>query len=313
MSPAPDDADDLPVEVVDFLTSLRVERGRSPNTLRAYANDLRTYVGWLDERGQTVAGANPDDLTAYIGHLAAGERAPSSVKRMMVAVRGLHRFLAEEDPSIADPAAEVELPRTPRGLPKALTEAEVGALLDSVPGQDAIARRDRAILEVLYGTGMRVGELAGLSLGDLDLDAGLVRVFGKGAKERIVPLGRHAIVALVAWLAPEGRGELEPDRWASRGDAEAVFLNRRGGRLSRQGAWAVVRAAGERVGLAGRLTPHVLRHSCATHMLDHGADIRTVQELLGHASISTTQVYTMVSAERLRAVYRTAHPRAAAE
>ena len=155
-------------------------------------------------------------------HLAAGERAPSSVKRMMVAVRGLHRFLAEEDPSIADPAAEVELPRTPRGLPKALTEAEVGALLDSVPGQDAIARRDRAILEVLYGTGMRVGELAGLSLGDLDLDAGLVRVFGKGAKERIVPLGRHAIVALVAWLAPEGRGELEPDRWASRGDAEAV-------------------------------------------------------------------------------------------
>ena len=152
-----------------------------------------------------------------------------------------------------------------------------------------------------------------LSLGDLDLDAGLVRVFGKGAKERIVPLGRHAIVALVAWLAPEGRGELEPDRWASRGDAEAVFLNRRGGRLSRQGAWAVVRAAGERVGLAGRLTPHVLRHSCATHMLDHGADIRTVQELLGHASISTTQVYTMVSAERLRAVYRTAHPRAVAE
>ncbi|MCB0963422.1 MAG: tyrosine recombinase XerD [Acidimicrobiales bacterium] len=307
------DVDDLPVEVEDFLTALRVERGRSPNTLKAYANDLRAYVGWLDERGLTIGAVGPEDVTAYVGDLAAGERAPSTVKRMLVAVRGLHRFLAEEAPGVADPAAEVELPRAPKGLPKALSEAEVGALLDSVVGDDAVARRDRAILEVLYGTGVRVGELAGLSLADLDLDAGLVRVFGKGAKERIVPLGRHALVALVAWLGPGGRDELEPERWARRGDAEAVFLNRRGGRLSRQGAWAVVRAAGDRVGLGDRLTPHVLRHSCATHMLDHGADIRTVQELLGHASISTTQVYTMVSAERLRAVYRTAHPRAVAE
>lgn len=307
------DVDDLPVEVEDFLTALRVERGRSPNTLKAYANDLRAYVGWLDERGLTIGAAGPEDVTAYVGDLTAGERAPSTVKRMLVAVRGLHRFLAEEGVGVADPAAEVELPRAPKGLPKALSEAEVGALLDSVVGDDAVARRDRAILEVLYGTGVRVGELAGLSLADLDLDAGLVRVFGKGAKERIVPLGRHALVALVSWLGPGGRDELEPDRWARRGDAEAVFLNRRGGRLSRQGAWAVVRAAGDRVGLGERLTPHVLRHSCATHMLDHGADIRTVQELLGHASISTTQVYTMVSAERLRAVYRTAHPRAVAE
>ena len=307
------DVDDLPVEVEDFLTALRVERGRSPNTLKAYANDLRAYVGWLDERGLTIGAVGPEDVTAYVGDLAAGERAPSTVKRMLVAVRGLHRFLAEEAPGVADPAAEVELPRAPKGLPKALSEAEVGALLDSVVGDDAVARRDRAILEVLYGTGVRVGELAGLSLADLDLDAGLVRFFGKGAKERIVPLGRHALVALVAWLGPGGRDELEPERWARRGDAEAVFLNRRGGRLSRQGAWAVVRAAGDRVGLGDRLTPHVLRHSCATHMLDHGADIRTVQELLGHASISTTQVYTMVSAERLRAVYRTAHPRAVAE
>lgn len=312
MTPRPD-VEDLPVEVDDFLTSLRVERGRSPNTLAAYANDLRTYVAWLDERGQTVAGATPDDIVAYVGALAAGERAPSTVKRMLVSVRGLHRFLAEEDPGVADPTAEVEVPRTPKGLPKALSEAEVGALLDAVAGDDPVAQRDRAILEVLYGTGMRVGELAGLSLSDVDLDAGLVRVLGKGAKERIVPLGRMAIVALVAWLGPEGRDAMAPERWARRGDADAVFLHRRGGRLSRQGAWAVVRAAGDRVGLGDRLTPHVLRHSCATHMLDHGADIRTVQELLGHASISTTQVYTMVSADRLRAVYRTAHPRALAE
>ena len=165
-------------------------------------------------------------------------------------------------------------------------------------------------MEVLYGTGLRISELVGLSLTDIDLDAGLLRAFGKGAKERVVPVGRYATAALVAWLGEGGRPELEPDRWARRDDADAVFLNQRGGRLSRQGAWLAVRRAGERVGLADRLSPHVLRHSCATHMLDHGADVRTVQELLGHASISTTQVYTRVSAERLWSVYRTAHPRA---
>ncbi|HEX2577697.1 MAG TPA: tyrosine-type recombinase/integrase, partial [Aquihabitans sp.] len=186
----------------------------------------------------------------------------------------------------------------------------VERLLASVVGDEPLARRDRVILEVLYGTGLRISELVGLSLADLDLDAGLLRAFGKGAKERIVPLGSHATAALVAWLGPGGRPELEPERWARRGDAEALLLNTRGGRLSRQGAWIVVHRAGERVGLEGRLSPHVLRHSCATHMLDHGADIRTVQELLGHASISTTQVYTLVSTDRLLSVYRSAHPRA---
>jgi len=198
----------------------------------------------------------------------------------------------------------------PRGLPKALTEAEVARLLEAPQGDGPIARRDRAILEVLYGSGLRVSELVGLSLGDVDLDAGLLRAFGKGAKERIVPIGRPAIRALVAWLGEGGRPELVPTRWRRRGDAEAVFLGARGGRLTRQGAWDVLRRHGEAVGLAGRLSPHVLRHSCATHMLDRGADIRVVQELLGHASISTTQVYTLVSTERLWAVYRAAHPRA---
>jgi integrase/recombinase XerD len=211
---------------------------------------------------------------------------------------------------VADPASEVEVPRPPRGLPKALSEAEVGELLQATAPIDPLSRRDRAILELLYGTGIRIGELAASSLSDLDLDAGLLRVLGKGSKERIVPLGRFARAALLQWLGPEGRPHLEPERWARRTDADAIFLNRRGGRLSRQGAWLAVRAAGDRVGLGGRLTPHVLRHSCATHMLDHGADIRTVQELLGHASISTTQVYTMVSTERIRRVYRAAHPRA---
>jgi integrase/recombinase XerD len=303
-------ADDLPVEVEDYLTSLRVERGRAPNTLKAYAHDLRRYLAWLEERGRTIGDVREQDVSEYVATLEATGRSTATVKRTLVSVRGLHRWLAEEAEGTEDPTAEVEVPRAPRGLPKALSEEEVEALLDAVQGSDARARRDRAILEVLYGAGLRISELCGMSLSDLDLDAALLRVLGKGSKERVVPLGRHAIVALVDWLAPEGRPRLEPDRWARRSDADAVFLNQRGGRLGRQGAWLAVRSAGDLVGLGDRLTPHVLRHSCATHMLDHGADIRTVQDLLGHASISTTQVYTLVSGERLAAVYRSAHPRA---
>lgn len=305
-------ADDLPVEVEDFLLALRVERGRSPNTLRAYANDLRAYVAWLDDQGLTIGAVDEEALTRYVNALKASDRAPSTVKRALVSVRGLHGFLAEETEGVADPAADLEVPKLPKGLPKALTEAEVELLLDSITGTDALARRDRAILELLYGTGARISEVCGTSRSDLDLDAGLLRLFGKGSKERIVPLGNPAIRALVDWLGPLGRPTMEPERWRSRDDEDAVFLNQRGGRLQRQGAWLVVRKAGDAVGLGSRLTPHVLRHSCATHMLDHGADIRTVQELLGHASISTTQVYTLVSGERLQSVYRSAHPRASA-
>lgn len=301
---------DLPVEVVDLLSWLRVERGRSTNTLRAYELDLRAYVAWLDEHDLSISAVTEPDLTRYIAHLKASGRAGSSVKRAMVSVRGLHRFLATETEGVADPAADLEMPKVAKGLPKALTEDEIGRLLDAVVGNEPLHRRDRAILEVLYGTGLRISELVGLSLADVDLDAGLLRAFGKGSKERIVPLGSHAIRSLVAWLGPGGRPELEPAQWARRGDAAALLLNTRGGRLSRQGAWLVVRRAGDQVGLTGRLSPHVLRHSCATHMIDHGADIRTVQELLGHASISTTQIYTLVSSERLLSVYREAHPRA---
>ena len=304
--------EDLPVEVVDLLTWLRVERGRSANTLKAYRNDLQSYVAWLDDRGLTIGDVTEEVITDYVGKLTAEGRKAASLKRSLVSVRGLHRFLAEEEEGRPDPSSEIEMPKAPRGLPKALSEAEVGSILESVVGDDPIARRDRAMLEVLYGAGLRISELVGLSSSDVDLDAGLLRVFGKGAKERVVPLGNYAIRALVAWLGAGGRPLLEPERWARRDDNEAIFLNARGARLSRQGAWLVVRRAGERTGLADRLSPHVLRHSCATHMLDHGADIRTVQELLGHASISTTQVYTLVSGERLLSVYRSAHPRATA-
>ncbi|MGQ0433880.1 MAG: site-specific tyrosine recombinase XerD [Microthrixaceae bacterium] len=301
----------FPPEAEDLLLWLAAERGRSPNTLAAYRRDLRRYARWLHERGQALREVGETDVIAYIEVLRSQGLAPASVARALVPVRAVHRFLAAEGVVEGDPAAHVERPRVPRSLPKALSEEQVSRLLAAPVGDGAVARRDRAMLEVLYGTGLRVSELVGLSLGDIDLDASLLRAFGKGSKERIVPIGEHATRAIVAWLGEGGRSELAPPQWRRRGDAEAVFLGQRGGRLTRQGAWDVLRRHGARVGLAGWLSPHVLRHSCATHMLDHGADIRVVQELLGHASINTTQIYTLVSTERLWEVYRTAHPRAA--
>jgi integrase/recombinase XerD len=264
----------------------------------------------LDDRGRTVHDARADDVTALVGDRLAQGQAPATVQRLLVAVRSLHQFMVREGLRDDDPTVDVERPKLPRALPKALSEADVGRLLDAVVGDDTVARRDRAMLEVLYGTGARIGELVGLDLVDADLEEANLRVMGKGGKERMVPLGRMAADALGGWLAPEGRAEMTPQRWARRGDSEAVFLNQRGGRLTRQGAWGVVRRRARAVGLSEEMSPHVLRHSCATHMLDHGADVRTVQELLGHASVSTTQVYTKVSATRLRAVYDAAHPRA---
>lgn len=294
----------------EFLSWLSVERGRSANTLAAYRRDLTFYQAFLTERGVEMAKVGEEVVEDYVAYLIAVGRAPASVARALVTVRSLHRFLADEGYAPDDPASEVGLPKVPRGLPKPLTEAEVESLLASVVGDDAIARRDRALLEVLYGCGLRISELVGLSLADLDLDAGYLRVLGKGARERVVPVGRLAQEALDAWLAGGGRPTLAPERWARRGDAEAVFLNRRGGRLSRQGAWLILRRHGDRLGLGERLSPHVLRHSCATHMLERGADVRAVQELLGHVSISTTQVYTRVKTEHLWRVYEAAHPRA---
>ncbi|MDQ6614240.1 MAG: site-specific tyrosine recombinase XerD [Actinomycetota bacterium] len=300
----------LSLDGEEFLSWLAVERGRAVNTLAAYRRDLRAYEAWLRQQHLDLGDVTEADVLAYLAVLWASGRAPSSVARALVAVRSLHHFLVDEGHSGTDPTGDVGNPKVPQGLPKALTETDVVSLLGAVVGEDATARRDRAILELLYGTGMRISELVGLSLHDLALDTEVVRVLGKGSKERLVPLGRYARAALDDWLSANGRGAMSPTRWARRGDSEAVFLNARGGRLSRQGAWGIVRRHGDKVGLGDRLSPHVLRHSCATHMLDHGADIRVVQELLGHASIATTQVYTKASTERLRSAYDAAHPRA---
>ena len=300
----------LPLEAEEFLTWLAVERGRSQNTLTSYRRDLVHYCTWLAAVGSDPIGVDQDQLTRYVGERRAAGRAPASVARALAAIRMLHRFLAEERYRPDDPTADLEGVRVPAGLPKPLAEVDVVRLLEAAGAGDPIARRDRAVMELLYATGMRVSELCGLSFGDVDLTDRVARVFGKGAKERIVPFGGAAARAVEDWLGPYGRPLLEPMRWARRGDAEAMFIGKRGGRLGRQHVWAILRQYGEQVGLAGQLSPHVLRHSCATHLLDHGADLRIVQELLGHASISTTQVYTKVSQERLLQVYRQAHPRA---
>jgi integrase/recombinase XerD len=298
----------------DWLT---VERGLAANSLSAYRRDLRRYAAFLRARGvHDPANIGEDAVHAYVGHLESlvdedGRRllAPASVARGVVAVRSFHRFCAREGLVDGDPSEDVGAPRVPQGIPKALDEADVEQLLTAVTGDDPLAQRDRALLELLYGTGIRISEAVGLDLSELDLEDGMVRVVGKGNKERVVPLGREAQRSLGAYLR-DGRLALRRSRASRHRDADAVILNARGGRISRQACWQIVRRAGERVALGERLSPHVLRHSCATHMLDHGADLRVVQELLGHASISTTQVYTKVTPSRLRAVYEAAHPRA---
>ena len=300
----------LPLEVEEFLSWMATERGRSANTLSAYRRDIQGYWTWLARRGSTLQDVDRAALDAFVSERRAGGSAPSSVARQVAAIRMLHRFLTEEGLRRDDPTVDIEGVRVPAGIPHPLSEEEVATLLAAPATNEPAGLRDRALLEFLYATGARISEACGLSLGDFDHEEQLVRLFGKGSKERIVPYGRHAAAALAEWLGPSGRAHLEPKRWARRGDAEAVFLNLRGARLSRQAAWAIVKKYGDRVGLAHRLSPHVLRHSCATHLLDHGADLRIVQELLGHASISTTQLYTKVSQERLFDVYRSAHPRA---
>jgi len=293
-----------------FFTWLRVEQGRSPLTIEAYGRDLRHYEKFLSDQSCDVLDVKTEVLERYVGLLRASGRAPKSVARQFAAVRMLHRFMSDEDLRSDNPTSSLDGVKVPIGLPKALSEEQIATLLSAVNGVDSYALRDRALLEFLYATGARVSEACGLSLSDLDMDASLVRLFGKGSKERVVPFGRIAHGALTEWLGVGGRPMLVPQQWSRRDHSDAVFLGARGTRLSRQAAWGIVRKYAERAGITEHLSPHVLRHSCATHMLVHGADLRIVQELLGHASVSTTQVYTKVDNEVLWEMYRESHPRA---
>ena len=216
---------ELPLQAEEFLMWMSTERGRSRNTMLAYRRDLDGYCAWLTKAGTSLDTVAMGQLVAFVGERRAGAAAPASVARQLAAIRMLHRFLVDEGIRATDPTADLDGVRVPSGIPKPLSEAEVASLLAAVVGDDPVARRDRALLEFLYATGARIGEAVGLSLGDIDLESGLVRVFGKGSKERIVPFGRAAAAALQAWLAPEGRRLMAPERWARRGDSDAVFLN----------------------------------------------------------------------------------------
>ena len=291
-----------------YLRHVSIERGLSANTVAAYRRDLGTYLEWLASRGITEIGdVERQHVSDFLRDLATREDSPltaTSLARVLSSVRGLHRFLLEEETLEVDVARDVKPPKLPSRLPKALPIDSVTALLEATGGDDPQSLRDRALLELLYATGARVSEAVSLNVDDV-FDEDIVRLRGKGNKERIVPVGSYARAALDAYLVRARpvfsvRGVATP----------ALFLGLRGQRVSRQNAWLIIRAAAERAGLAAHVSPHTLRHSFATHLLQGGADVRVVQELLGHSSVATTQIYTLVTADTLRDMYTTAHPRA---
>ena len=295
-----------------WLTHLIVERGVSTHTESNYRRDVNRYLSWLERAGITdLAAVSALDVEAYVADLRRGvdgakPLATSSVARALVVARGLHKFGVAEGVLPRDVAAEVAPPQQGEQLPDTLSVAEVESLLDSCAGDTPVGVRDRALLELLYATGARVSEVLALNVDDaseLEHGAGVLTVTGKGNKQRLVPVGSHAQDALQAYLV-----RVRPS--FATGKSHALFLNTRGGALSRQSAWTAIKQAAERAGVHKDISPHTLRHSFATHLLEGGADVRTVQELLGHASVTTTQIYTHVTAENLREVWRQAHPRA---
>jgi integrase/recombinase XerD len=289
----------LETGIEEYLVSLRVERGLSANTIAAYTRDLGQYVAFLNDR-------EPSEslITEFISQMRHRGLADSTVGRKIASLRGLHRFLVIEGFSDIDPTALIDSPRRPDPFPKALTVDEAIALVEAPGAGDAAARRDTALLEFLYATGARVSETVGADLGDLDLEDRVVMVTGKGAKQRLVPIGGKAVEAIRAWL---------PDRMglvSRRVKGDPLFINMRGGRLSRQAVFDIVKKHAVSADIESiRVSPHVLRHSAATHMVEAGADLRSVQEILGHATISTTQVYTRVSPAHVMEIYVEAHPR----
>ena len=290
----------------EYFQWLTIEKGRSRATVEAYKRDLLALEHWLDEHGIELTLLSEEDLERYFNEVRGAKRAPSTVARAVASVRGWFAYLVDEGYLTLDPSARLKGGRRGRTLPKPLAEKEIVRLLDSIPAASGVDLRDRALLELLYGTGARVSEVVGVELSDLDFDEELILVTGKGAKQRLVPIGTTLNRALRAYLEPSGRAALLGPKKSSR-----VFLNARGGPLTRQGVDLIIHKRALVVGIQrSRISAHVFRHSCATHMLAHGADIRVVQELLGHVSIATTQLYTAVSVTTLQREYHHAHPRA---
>ncbi|AEJ43578.1 site-specific tyrosine recombinase XerD [Alicyclobacillus acidocaldarius] len=291
-------------DIRTFLDHLRLERGLSENTATSYARDLTDFCRYLAREHRTIRDADRTAVLRYLSDLKGRGMKSTTIARRMSALRSFFRYLLREGVLEADPTAHIEVAAPDEHLPRVVSEEDVERLMAAVRRPDAMGLRDRAMLETLYATGMRVSELVALSLEDVELAAGFVRVFGKGKKERVVPLGEMAQDALRLYLR-YGRPLLVRDRGEG-----AVFVNRFGRRLTRQGFWNILKGYAQQAGVSVEVTPHTLRHSFATHLLEGGADLRVVQELLGHADISTTERYTHVTPHRLREVYRNAHPRA---
>ncbi len=287
-----------------YLAFLAVEKGLAPNSLDGYARDLGKYEEHLERHGRDVLTAERTEVVGFLKLLVDGGLKPASVSRALSAVRGFHRHLVRDGVRATNPTTEIDRPRRGLKLPSVLTVEEIERLVTVPAGETPRDLRDRAMLELLYASGLRVSEIVGLGTLDLDLGAGLVTVLGKGSKQRVVPLGEEAHARISAYLA-HGRRLLDRTR-----RSPMLFLNARGGKLTRQGFWKILRARARQAGISRRVTPHTLRHSFATHLLEGGADIRTVQVLLGHADVSTTQIYTHVGRDSLRRVYERAHPRA---
>jgi integrase/recombinase XerD len=290
-----------------YLRHVTIERGLSGHTVSAYRRDLGGYVEWLGAEGVTdTAEVTPAIVGRFIAERAGAEPPPaaSSLARLQSSVRGWHRFLAREGIEDDDPSGRLRPPKAPRRLPKALTIDQVDRLLSAPSAEEPLGIRDRALLELLYATGARVSEAVGLDVDDL-AHGDVLRLRGKGSKERIVPIGSYARVAVDAYLT-----RVRPQLAAAGRSSARLFLGARGAPLSRQSAWLIIRSAAERAHIATEVSPHTLRHSFATHLLQGGADVRVVQELLGHASVATTQIYTHVSVDTLRDIYATSHPRA---
>jgi integrase/recombinase XerD len=291
-----------------YLRYVSIERGLSTNTVAAYRRDLGVYLAFLDESAvHQPSEATPAHIAAFTRHLSTREQAPltaSSISRMLSSVRSFHRYLLDEGQVEVDVATEATPPKLPSRLPKAISVEQMAAVLATCEGDSPQAMRDRALLELLYATGARISEAVALNVDDV-IDQDVVRLFGKGGKQRIVPLGSYARSAIDTYLV-----RVRP-QLAQRGTATpALFLGLRGQRVSRQNAWLIIKAAAERAELGVEISPHTFRHSFATHLLAGGADVRVVQELLGHSSVATTQIYTLVTADTLRDMYTTAHPRA---